>query len=678
MTTKLSIIIPAHNEAVRLPAVLRSYARHFDGLLGNDVELIVVANHCDDATADKAREIAQDYTQIRVIEEAERIGKGGAVILGAKAAQGQWIGFVDADGATSAAEFARLYEVAREKDGVIASRWAAGSSVTAHQKWLRQLSSRIFNLFIRLLLGLNYQDTQCGAKIFKAEAWRRILPNIGITRFAFDVDLLFQLRREKFRIIEEPTEWHDVAGSKVNLIASSIDMFLAIVRMRLLYSPLKPLVALYDRSLSRPVEYLRTDPLFRHTLLISAAAMAVNLCNLAFQMVVGRALPHAEFTLLTAFLAVFAIASRPFSTLSTAMNHYTSILLQEGKQSLLGRLMIKWGLLMAVPSVVLTVICVVFASRIAAFFHLERVEPVIVAALAIPAIFCAPVFMGTIAGMQRFGTSALASTLGAVGRLVLGAGLVFGLYPASGWALAGHVGGLYVSFLIVVIVLAPYLVAKVVRTAGDTLPSLMRYIFRSFLIELSVAVLMTGDVIMVRRYLPLEEDFAYAATMGRIIIFLSGAVAVAMFPKVATGGVFTLKHRSFYLRSLIYTGAFAAVSLLFCIGIPGIALHLLFGIDSPDAHLIGLTRWMGGVMGVSALLQLNVSLLLAQRRFGQLAITILCALAYVVGVHLWGTTINRIIAIAGITNLAAFVVTTVGILWPIGSDRFSRVDGASV
>lgn len=647
-----------------MPAVLKDYARYFAGRMGAAFELIVVANHCKDDTAAISGQIARDYPQIRVIEEESRIGKGGAVIMGAKAAKGEWIGFVDADGATAPSEFARLFEVAQKADGVIGSRWLPGAKVAILQKWMRQLSSRVFNLFIQLLLGLNYHDTQCGAKIFKAEAWRKILPNIGITRFAFDVDLLFQLRREKFCIIEEPTEWHDVAGSKVNVFSSSLDMFLAIVRMRLLYSPLKPLVTLYDRTIAGPVEFLRADPLFRHTLLLSTAAMAVNLCNLAFQMVMGRALPHAEFTLLATFLAVFAIASRPFGTLATAMNHFTSILFQEGKQALLGRLMVKWGLLTAVPSALLAVICVLFSSRIAFYFHLERIEPVIVAALAIPAIFCAPVFMGAISGMQRFGVSAVASSLGSIGRLALGALIVYGLYPACGWALVGHVGGLYVTFLILLVVLLPYLTAKTRRVADDHLPSLRCYLFWSFLIELSVAVLMTGDVIMVRRYLPAEVDFAYAATLSRIIVFFSGAVAIAMFPKVATGGEFTTGHRSLYLRSLIYTGGFAAICILFCIGIPGIALRILFGIDAPDAHLISQTRWMGVAMGISTLLQLNVSLLLAQRRFRLLMVAILCALAYIGGVHLWGTTIHRIIAIAGITNLLAFAVTTAGILWP--------------
>jgi glycosyltransferase involved in cell wall biosynthesis/O-antigen/teichoic acid export membrane protein len=660
---QLSIIIPAQNEAARLPDVLRAYARHFCQILGNDFEIIVVANHCEDDTAVVARTIALDFHQIGVLDEPNRVGKGGAVILGAKAATGDWVGFVDADGATPPAEFARLFGIAQRADGVIASRWLPGANVTVHQKGLRLLSSRIFNLTIRLLLGLRYRDTQCGAKIFKAEAWQQILPHIGITRFAFDVDLLFQLKRHNFHITEEPTTWHDVAGSKVNVLSSSLEMFLAILRMRLLYSPLKPLVRLYDHTIAKPVEFLLADPLFRHTFMLSAAAMAVNLCNIAFQMLVGRALPHAEYTLLATFLAIFAIAARPFGTLSTAMNHYTSILIQEGRQVLIGRLVIKWGLRTALPSIAIALAGVFLAPHIAGFFHLERIAPVIVAALAIPVIFCFPVFDGALAGMQRFGMSAIASSIGAIVRVMLGAFLVYAIHPASGWALLGHVGGMYTPFIILVMFLFPYF-ARQYRTANGTLPSFRSYLFWSFLVQLGIAVLMTGDVILVRRYLPHEEEFAYAATLGRMVIFLSGTVAAALFPKVATGGAFTAEHRSLYLRSLLYTSSFVAISLVLCFGFPGWMLRLLFGFASPSQHLVRLTRWMGLIMAISSLLQLNAHLLLAQRRFRLLSITILSAIAYIVGIHYMGSTIGAIMIIAASTNLLAFIATTVGILRP--------------
>jgi len=660
MPITLSIIIPAHNEADRLPAVLKDYARYFADRMGDAFELVVVANHCNDSTAETARHIAADHPQIRVIEEERRIGKGGAVIMGAKAARGEWVGFVDADGATAPAELARLFEVAQEADGVIGSRWLPGAKVAILQKWMRQLSSRIFNLFIRLLLGLNYHDTQCGAKIFKAEAWRKILPNIGITRFAFDVDLLFQLRREKFRIIEEPTEWHDVAGSKVNIFGSSLDMFLAIIRMRLLYSPLKPLVALYDRTIAGPVEFLRADPLFRHTLLISSAAMVIHVFNMLFQLIVGHGLPKEEYALMATFLALFAIVARPAGTVSTAIGHYTSIIVQDNQLGLLGRLLTKWGLLTALPSILASVACIALSPRIAAFMHLDRVEPVIVAALALPVLCVAPVFTGAIAGMQRFVTSSAASTAEAVTRVIVTAVLIHFVAPAAGWALLGHVSGLYVTLLIILVFLWPGL--RRASPSTDNLPSMRRYLAYTFLVQLAGGVLLTGDVVLVRRYLPDDSSFAYAATISRIAVFLAAGVVAAMFPKVSSDTGFRPQDRVVYLRAMAYTAFFVLCAVFVCMVIPGILLRFFFRVESADPELVLVTRLMGLVMACATFLNINLMLLLAQRRFKPLVLVIASALLYLGTIHVWHPSVCAVVLVAGIANLLALVGTTIGIL----------------
>ena len=86
-----------------------------------------------------------------------------------------------------------------------------------------------------------------------AEAWHAIVPRIGITRWAFDVDMLFKTRRAHYPIREIPTTWRDVTGSKIELARASFQMFLAIARLRLIYSPFNFIVRLYDRLLGRVI-----------------------------------------------------------------------------------------------------------------------------------------------------------------------------------------------------------------------------------------------------------------------------------------------------------------------------------------------------------------------------------------------------------------------------------------
>lgn len=247
---KLSIIIPAHNEEQRLPPVLEKYAAYFTEKFADEVELIVVPNFCDDRTADVARSLGDRYPQIVVLDDPGRVGKGGAVMLGAKSATGELIGFVDADGATPPDAFDTLVGAMEDAGCVIASRWLKDSVMNPKQPLSRRVMSRCFNLFARLMFGLKNTDTQCGAKVFRRDVIEEILPRLGLTNWAFDVDMLFQVKRAGYAIHEMPTVWNDKEGSKIRYISSSLDMVMALVRLRLIYSPFNWVVEIYN-SISR-------------------------------------------------------------------------------------------------------------------------------------------------------------------------------------------------------------------------------------------------------------------------------------------------------------------------------------------------------------------------------------------------------------------------------------------
>jgi glycosyltransferase involved in cell wall biosynthesis len=206
---RYSLIIPAYNEEHRITPLFDAISR-FDG------ELIVV---CDggDSTADLVDRIAaqrQDLT-IRCLRFDHRLGKGGGVIAGLTAARSPLVGYFDADGSTSVDEMKRLFLALSTVDGAIGSRWIAGSTLKVRQGLLRQLESRAFNLLIRVLFGLRYHDTQCGAKVFKKSAIDAVVPQMISRGFEFDVELLWRLRSAGFRVIEVPIEWQNKGDSRV-------------------------------------------------------------------------------------------------------------------------------------------------------------------------------------------------------------------------------------------------------------------------------------------------------------------------------------------------------------------------------------------------------------------------------------------------------------------------------
>jgi glycosyltransferase involved in cell wall biosynthesis len=206
---KCSLVIPAYNEEERITPL-------FDAITGFEGELIVV---CDgtDRTADVVDRIAtlRKDLNIRCLRFDQRLGKGGGVIEGLVAARSPLVGYFDADGSTGIDEMKRLFLMLSAAEGAIGSRWVPGSTLKVRQSILRQLESRAFNLLIRILFGLAYHDTQCGAKVFKKSAIDAVLPKIISRGFEFDVELLWRLNRAGFRVIEVPIAWQNKEDSRV-------------------------------------------------------------------------------------------------------------------------------------------------------------------------------------------------------------------------------------------------------------------------------------------------------------------------------------------------------------------------------------------------------------------------------------------------------------------------------
>ncbi len=239
----LLLLIPAYNEERRIEPVLREYAAYFKEQYKDKFQVVVVLNGCRDDTIGVIKRVSADYPFISALEFAEAIGKGGALIEGLRLAPlADLIGYVDADGATPPRAFHELVRRIEEADCVIGSRWLPGSVLHVEQTNRRQFASRVFHFIVERFFRMHIRDTQCGAKVMRREAVEKIHSSLRIADMAFDINLLYSLKREGYHILEVPTEWTDKIGSKVALGRTSLVMFLSVVRLRLVYSPLYPLL----------------------------------------------------------------------------------------------------------------------------------------------------------------------------------------------------------------------------------------------------------------------------------------------------------------------------------------------------------------------------------------------------------------------------------------------------
>ncbi|NLZ29893.1 MAG: glycosyltransferase family 2 protein [Methanomicrobiales archaeon] len=204
-----TLVIPAYNEEARIGSLL-------EGLSGFSGDLIFV---CDgtDATPAVIGAFAGDHPSLRIrcLTFSSRLGKGGGIMAGVREAQTPYIGYMDADGSTSLSEMERLFDHLTAVDGAIGSRWLPDSVLTVRQGLRRRVESRLFNLMVRLLFELDYRDTQCGAKVFRREAFDAVFSSIRSTGFEFDVELLWRLRQNGYRVEEVPITWENRDESKV-------------------------------------------------------------------------------------------------------------------------------------------------------------------------------------------------------------------------------------------------------------------------------------------------------------------------------------------------------------------------------------------------------------------------------------------------------------------------------
>jgi dolichyl-phosphate beta-glucosyltransferase len=232
---RLTVVIPAYNEADRLPPSLAEIVRY----LGSrpkwlPAEVLVVDDGSNDATAAAAQSFpASADLHLEVISHQRNLGKGAAVRSGFLHSSGDEILLSDADLSTPIDELAALAAGGPADAVRIGSRALDRSLIADRQPWYRDLMGRIFNLSVRLLALPGIHDTQCGFKLFPGRLGRSLAAAQRVNGFAFDVELLWLARRWGAPIIEVPVHWRHKEASRVQPLRHSAQMLRDLVGLRL-------------------------------------------------------------------------------------------------------------------------------------------------------------------------------------------------------------------------------------------------------------------------------------------------------------------------------------------------------------------------------------------------------------------------------------------------------------
>jgi dolichyl-phosphate beta-glucosyltransferase len=226
----LSIVIPAYNEEIRLPASLREVAEYVTAK-PFPIEVIVVNNNSKDRTGAIIEEYAAEFPFMRGVYEDIQ-GKGSAVRTGMLAANGEYRFICDADLSMPIAELDKFLPPQLDNyDIAIASREAPGA-VRHNEPWYRHLMGRVFNTIVRLFAVPGLQDTQCGFKMFRGDVAENIFPLQTMIGWSFDVEVLYAARLWGYTIIEVPINWYYRENTRINPLRDSIDMFVEVFKIR--------------------------------------------------------------------------------------------------------------------------------------------------------------------------------------------------------------------------------------------------------------------------------------------------------------------------------------------------------------------------------------------------------------------------------------------------------------
>jgi dolichyl-phosphate beta-glucosyltransferase len=216
VTPRWSVVIPAYNEAQRLPPYLERVVAYFEGR-DEPYEIVVVDDGSSDGTAELVE--ARRLGAVRVLRLRPNMGKGAAVRTGMLAARGAYRLFADADGATPIEELKRLEPVlVAGADVVIGSRVLVDPSVSVTTQPHRVAAGRVFNWLVARMGLRGVEDSQCGFKGFTASAAGRLFDALSTHGFGFDVELLLLARAMGLQVVEVAVNWTDQAGSKVGVL----------------------------------------------------------------------------------------------------------------------------------------------------------------------------------------------------------------------------------------------------------------------------------------------------------------------------------------------------------------------------------------------------------------------------------------------------------------------------
>ena len=372
-------------------------------------------------------------------------------------------------------------------------------------------------------------------------------------------------------------------------------------------------------------------------------------------MVMGRGLSTDEYGILATLLNLLLVMATPLDALRNAMAHFAARAHRQQDPALARAIARRWSLRVGLLAIPASVLLWFVHTRIAEFFHMASPAPILIVALTLPAFMLLPVLGGILQGMQSFWWFGASLHGLSIVRLVLGYLFLAAIAATAFQAVLAH--SLAMVYGTLAAAFGVWWITRASRERVESTRGIGPYFLKAMFMLAGYGILMNCDVMLVRHFHPEEAGhFAWAATIGRSVVFLPMPIAMAMFPKVISTGGTTRNSRLTVLKALgmvvAMIGAGVAVSVIW----PWLPLRILYGVTDPTPELEHLVRMVMLAMSPLGIAYLLLHIEMAQHRFETVPWLLALAVAYLGGVALWHHSVLAIVAVLGaVSTLSALL-----------------------
>ena len=407
--------------------------------------------------------------------------------------------------------------------------------------------------------------------------------------------------------------------------------------------------------MKKTLKTIFSDPIFKQGGILFASSVLVNIFNLIFWLYMVRKLTPEDYGILNSLVSVLMFFSVPVSILQTVITRYTSKFMAHRKETEVKFLLLYFVRIVAIFLTVVLVILILFAHRVSAFLKIDEKNLVYLVALGITLSSFTPIIIGALAGLQRFNDVALNSVASGIAKLAAGFSLV-----AMGFKVLGALIGFVFSFAVSLVYSffqLPHRLKKMtwkLETVFLDVKEIYSYFLPAGLSLLCFFALTNMDIILVKHFFsPLEAGYYSVAQMvGKIVLFVPGAIGVVMFPKIVDSHVRNGNTFLILKKCLIVVGLLCGLATFCTFLLPSLILKILTGHSQPEA--IELVKFFSLSMSFFALVNILMLYHLSLHRMKYIYTLTLVTLLQFLGIWLFHSSLKEVISILLMGSVALF------------------------